>query len=133
MPAIVVLDNEYASVGVIHEKRIVRHQFKKFIQGKDLREALTTGVELMKKHRCTKWYSDDRKNGPLSTADSEWCKTVWFPTALKAGWKTWAIVLPEMVIGQMNMQRFVDEYQKQGVETRVFSNPQQAMSWLESV
>ena len=131
MPAIVALDNEYAWVGVIPEKRIVQHQIKQFIQGKDLRDALMTGVELMKKHRATRWLSDDRKNGPLSTADTEWCKTVWFPQALKAGWKRWAIVLPEMVIGQMNMQRFVEEYQKQGIEVQVFPTPQQAMAWLE--
>jgi len=133
MPTIVALDNEFATVSVITEKRIIHHEFKQFIHGERLREALTTGVELMKKHKATKWLSDDRKNGPLPKADGEWARTVWFPGAVKAGWKTWAVVLPEMVVGQMNMQDFIDQYQKQGIEARVFTSPQQAMAWLAGV
>jgi hypothetical protein len=130
MPTIVAVDNEFATVRVLTEKRIIHHEFKQFIHGSAFREALTAGAELMEKHRATRWLSDDRKNGALPTPDAQWARTVWYPRVLKAGWKRWAVVLPEMLVGQMNMKRFVDDYQKDGIEARLFSDPAAAMTWL---
>jgi hypothetical protein len=36
---------------------------------------------------------------------------VWQPKILKAGWKYWAIVLPEQALGQMRMSVMAMEYQ----------------------
>ncbi len=133
MPTIVGLENDSASVCVYTEKKMVHHVFKKYIYGDALRAALSTGAELMEKHKATKWLSDDRNNAALSKADSDWAAGVWFPRAKAAGWKTWAIVLPRMTIGKMNMQMFIDQYQQQGIQVRVFDDPAEAMTWLESV
>jgi hypothetical protein len=132
MPTIVALDNEFASVRIYTEKHLIHHQFKKYIYGDSFREALSTGAELLEKHRATKWLSDDRANAALSKEDTEWATSVWFPRVKKAGWKTWAVVLPKMVIGQMNMQAFVARYKKEGIDARVFESPEDAMKWLES-
>lgn len=132
MPTIVALDNEFATVRIHTEKRIVHHQFHKYIYGESFRNALTTGAELMEKHGATRWLSDDRNNAALPKDDAEWATTTWFPRVKKAGWKTWALVLPKMVIGQMNMKGFVDRYKNEGIEVRVFENPEAAMKWLES-
>ncbi len=130
MPTIVALDNEFATVRVVTEKRMIHHEFKQYIYGPRLREALTVGAELMEQHKAIRWLSDDRKNGPLPPADADWAKNVWFPRVVKAGWKKWAVVVPEMVLGQMNIQMFIDTYQKQGIEAKVFSNADEAMTWL---
>ena len=82
-------------------------------------------------YSATKWLSDDRKNGPLNTSDSDWARDDWFPRALAAGWKYWAVVLPELLIGQMNMQLFTTRYSKAGVTVRVFSDPDDALCWLK--
>ncbi len=133
MPAFVAIDNEFVTVQLHPEHGIVHHRFKKFIFGERFREALTLGVELMEKHGATKWLSDDRSNGALSAADSGWATAEWSAQALRAGWKAWAVVLPEAVIGQMNMRRFVQLHRRNGVEVRVFTDPEQAMEWLRSV
>ncbi len=133
MPVIVGLDNEYVSVSIDTDKRLVSHVFKKFIYGDAFREALSTGAALMEKHKATKWLSDDRNNAALPKPDMDWSMTQWFPRVKKAGWKHWALVLPKMVIGQMNMKAFVDTYGKQGLEVRVFDNPDEAKTWIESV
>lgn len=130
MPTIVAIENEFATVQLHTEHGIVHHRFKKFIFGERFREALTAGVELMEKHGATKWLSDDRSNGALSAADSEWSTTEWSDRALRAGWKSWAVVLPEVVVGQMNMRRFVQLHKSNGVEVRVFTDPDLAMAWL---
>jgi hypothetical protein len=133
MPTIVGLDNELATVRVHTEKHLIHHEFKKFIYGQPFRDALTAGAELMEKHQATKWLSDDRKNSAIPAADSEWARTVWYPRVVKAGWKHWAVVLPEMVVGQMNMRRFIDDYSRDGLTVRVFTDPDQAMEWLDGV
>ena len=133
MPTIVALDNEYCTVRVDTDKRTVSHTFKKYIYGESFREALSAGAELMEKYRATKWLSDDRNNSALPKPDQEWAATVWAPRVRKAGWKHWAVVLPKMVIGQMNVQGFVERSKKEGVDTRMFDDPGEAKAWLESV
>jgi hypothetical protein len=129
---ITVLDNEFVSMWYYPSSGILHHQFHKYLWGDTFREALNKGVDVFRQHHATKWLSDDRKNAALSRADTEWAIGDWFPRVLKAGWKYWAIVLPENVIGQMNMKLFIENYSKQGVTTRVFSDPDDAMKWLET-
>ena len=132
MATATILDNEYATLFFHQESKIVHHRVKKFIHGERLRELLTKGCETLKKNLGTKWLSDDTNNGPLSKDDEAWAKTSWFPSVVKAGWKSWALVLPAALIAQMNMKKFTDDYAKAGITVQVFSDPKQAMAWLES-
>ncbi len=132
MPKTTVLDNTYATVWYHPEKKIVHHQIHKFLFGPAFREVLTTGAELIEKHGAKKYLSDDRGNSVVSKEDGEWGNTVWAPRVLKAGWKYWAIVMPEKVIGQMNMKQFAQWYGERGVTVQVFDNPDAALKWLES-
>lgn len=132
MSSQIVLDNDYATLWYHPEKKIVHHMMKKFTGGKDLRELLDKGYDLLKTNGASSWLSDDRNNGALSAADEEWAKTNWFPRVLNAGWKYWAIVMPEKVIGQMNIKRFVSDYARAGISANLFSDPSEAMRWLES-
>src|SRR5882757_9151645 len=104
---ITVIDNEFVSMWFYIDKGILHHEFHKYLWGDTFREALNKGVEVFQHHHASKWLSDDRKNAALSQADTEWAIENWFPRVLKAGWKYWALVLPENVIGQMNMKRFI--------------------------
>ena len=54
----------------------------------------------------------------------------WFPQAVKAGWKYWALVVPKDMMARMNLKEFVDSYYKQGLRIAVFSEPEEAMKWL---
>ena len=62
----------------------------------------------------------------------EWGMSNWFPQTIQAGWKYWAIVQPEKVIAQLNMKKLVEDYAKAGIVAKFFSNPEEAMKWLES-
>jgi hypothetical protein len=117
---------------VLPGQKIVHHQFHKFLHGQAFREALNEGVKTLKQYGATKWLSDDRKNSALPKNDLEWAHTDWFPRTQAAGWKYWALVQPENVIGQLNMQREVKINTERGVITKVFSDPEEAMAWLES-
>jgi hypothetical protein len=132
MSKITVLDNEYITLWYYPEKKIIHHKFHKYIFGEVFREGLNTGWEVMKKYKAQKWLSDDRNNSALAQEDVVWSKTDWFPRVMQAGWKYWALVQPEKVIGQTNMDRIVKEYSEKGLTVKIFSDPDEAMKWLES-
>ena len=127
-----VLDNPDITVWYYPDKKIVHHQFHQFATGKNLQDGLNKGAETLEKNRANKWLSDDRKNTAIGKEDMEWTKTVWRPRVIEAGWKYWALVLPEKTVGQMAMKRIVQEYADTGVTVRIFSDPEEAMKWLEA-
>jgi hypothetical protein len=111
--------------------KIVHHQIRTFIHGEAFRELLEQGVNVLKSRRACKWLSDDRLNGPVTPADEEWSKKDWTPRALAAGWKFWAIVLPEKVLGQMNMRRWIESHSALGLTAQGFTDLEEARRWLE--
>ena len=131
MSEITIIDNEFVTLWYHPDTKIVHHQFHQFLHGDPFRETLNTGTELLKKYGAQKWLSDNRKNTALSKEDTDWGKTDWFPRTVEAGWKYWAIVQPEQVLGKMNMKRLAKTYSEQGVTTEFFSDPDEAMAWLE--
>ena len=130
---VAVIDSDAASLWYHPEKQIVHHQFHKFTYGRDFQELLLAGLELLKKNKASKWLSDDRDVPAFRPEDMEWAQTKWFPQSVAAGWKYWAIVQPAKVIGQMNIERLVKEFLAAGITARYFSDPDEAMRWLESL
>ncbi len=128
---VVVIDNDSVTMQYHVESGILEHRFHKHVWGATFREALDRGVRVLGERGGTKWLSDDRANAAVPQEDTDWALQDWFPRAQRAGWKYWAIVLPEHVIGQMNMKRFISTYSQKGVVARVFDNPVAAMIWLK--
>lgn len=128
-----VFDKEYASLYYYPEPKIVHHVFHKFIYGEDFRQVLEKGLEIFQQHGAKKWLSDDRKNSALPTVDLTWGLEVWAPQVFKAGWKYWAILMPDKVAGQMSMNRIMKNYIDQGLNMQVLSETDEALKWLESV
>ncbi|MFT3926413.1 MAG: hypothetical protein QM778_27965 [Myxococcales bacterium] len=127
------VENEHITVWIDPSNKLVHHQMHKPCYREVFRQALSIGVECMRREGATKWLSDDRLNGALPPEDEEWAKTVWFPATLKAGWKYWALVPPASVVGQMNMRRFTESYATLGITVRVFTDPRHAEDWLISL
>lgn len=126
-----VISTDTATLKVYPEKGIVHHEFHKFMFGDNFRNFMTKAAEVFTQNRCHKWLSDDRGNSALKPEDMNWATTVWEKKVLKAGWKSWAIVLPEKVIGQMSIKKIAEHYKSLGVNVNAFSDPNQAMTWLE--
>ena len=131
MPAITVIDNADISMWYYPETKILHHQIHRFFYGKPFRDALDKGVEVFRKYGAQKWLSDDREIPALSKEDLEWSHKDWFPRVLKSGWKYWAIVMPEKVVGQITIKRLAEDYSAKGVKTRAFSSIDEAKQWLE--
>ncbi len=125
-----VIDNEKVSLYYHPDTKIIHHEFHGFVFGPAFRDTLSAGVDLVKRNKATKWLSDDRMNSALTADDTEWGKSVWFPAVKAAGWKHWAVVMPEKAIGKLNMKDWIALYSSMGINARAFSNPDEAMAWL---
>ncbi len=130
-PPRLVLTNEFATLVYHSQHKIVHHTFHKPVESAFFREVLTQGVALMESRRASKWLSDDRGNGALHPDDGKWAMEVWSKRAMVAGWRWWAIVMPDAALGKANMRRFIREYADQGVVVNIFGNPDEALAWLK--
>ena len=129
-PRETILDNQYVNIWHYPTEGIIHHQFHRYIYGDPFREILMAGLAAFETNKCTKWLSDDRNFGAIFPEDKIWGDKVWRPRVLKAGWRYWAMVLPEKVTGKMNLQKMVDEYEQEGIITRVYNEPDEGMKWL---
>jgi hypothetical protein len=133
MNRIAILENEGMSLWYYPDTKIVHHQFHIPVSGKRFRETLMAGTEVLKKNNARKWLSDDRAyTEPLPPEDMEWGFQEWGPKNVLAGWRFWAIVLPPSFIGQMSLTKIEKTYSSIGVVAKVFTEPDEAMSWLEA-
>lgn len=126
-----ILDNEFATLVYHARYKIVHHTFHKPLLDSTFRDVLTKGVELFEKRGAVKWLSDDRGNSALHPDDGKWAMEVWSKRIVAAGWKYWAIVMPDAALGKANMRRFIREYADRGIEVRIFGSPEEALEWLK--
>jgi len=127
-----IMENDSAVLWYHPESKIVHHQIKKYVYGKELQELLLKGTELLKEKGAIKWLSDDRNSNAIRKADAEWGASVWFPLTVQYGWKYWAIVQPEKLIGQLDMKRRIEQYAEKGITAKMFSDLDEALEWLEA-
>lgn len=132
MSAITVHESEYATIWYHPESKIVHHKFHKFIYGEEFRKVLESGLQLFQEKGAAKWLSDDRLNSAIPREDGEWGIVNWSPRVMAAGWKYWAIVMPDKNIGKKNMELFMKTYIEQGLTIETFEDADEALKWLES-
>jgi hypothetical protein len=131
MPPVTVLETPSVTLWYHPDARIVHHEIRKFVTGKEFRDLLTAGSDQLKKNVARKWLSDDRGQWTLAKDDLTWSETTWAPQVARAGWKYWAIVRAEKVLAQVAMERLATKYSGLGVTARFFTDPREALTWLE--
>jgi hypothetical protein len=122
-----IIDNEYASLWYYPEKKIVHHKFHQFIHGEKFREVMMKGADLFEQKGCVKWLSDDRNNSALRKEDIDWGNQNWAPRVIGAGWKYWALMMPDKTVGKMNMRPLIEQYSQQGVQVEIFDDLDEAL------
>ena len=133
MPDRIVEDCEQFYLVYHEESQIIHHQWHQFIYGDNFRKCLMKGVELMEETGAAKWLSDDRNTGALAQEDFEWSTNIWRPRAFAAGWRYWALVLPEKITGQMSFRKILKTYYGDSpVNYSLFNDPDEGMKWLKA-
>jgi hypothetical protein len=133
MAPITLIENEYITVQYLPDKKVIFHVVHKPIPDQPLKEALNAGTEALKKYGACKWLSDDRKNGPLSKEVQEWGFNIWGPGTVEAGWKYWADIVPKELAAAGTLAPVIEAYYTLGLRMMVFSDPEKATEWLDSM
>lgn len=133
-----IIENEFITLWFHPDSGIVQHWINPAGSQSDSRyrqahrSALEKGIELFKDRGANKWLSDDRNFKEQSLEDVEWGQKYWAPKAVVAGWRYWAIVMPDDVVSKMSLNHLVARFAESGVFVKVFPNTEDALAWLES-
>jgi hypothetical protein len=127
-----ILENEYVSLWFYPEDKIVHHQLHKFIFGDHYKDFFTKGADVFEENGCVKWLSDDTHSSALRQEDIDWGMVNWVPRMIKAGWKYWALVMPNKAVAKMNHRELIEHFKEQGVTVEIVSNTQEGLAWLRS-
>src|SRR5271166_4845497 len=116
MSAITVLSNDYFDLLYHEESKIIHHIFKPPMGSDQIQEVLSAGTDLLEKNRATKWLSDNRQLAvAFSDEAAQWVNEVWLPRTVRAGWKYWAMVVPEAIIGRADHVKYVESFYDTGI------------------
>ncbi len=130
MEKISIIDTNAMALFCYPSLKIIHHAIYKFIYGEDFRNLLTKGVDTFLQYHCTKWLSDDYRSTALKQEDIEWGKQHWGERLLATKWKYWAIVLPENVLGKLNMRHIIEHYTGKGIKVETFPSAEAGLNWL---
>lgn len=133
MPNITIYNSPYITVEYWPDKALIYHTIHQPMshQLEIFKEALNAGTEAMQKYQVHKWLSDDRKNDKLSQEGNEWSFSDWQPRTLKAGWKYWAMIVPEDLAAAGTLTPVIDILFGLGLRMNVFTNMDKAVAWLD--
>jgi hypothetical protein len=132
MPTATILDDEYMSLWYHPETGIVHHRIHKYLVQGGFRKLLTASAEVLEANRATKYLSDDRTNVVVDPEDVKWADDNWYPRAIKAGLRHWALVLPSTMVGSLQARTILESRRKQGLDVEGFDSIETAMAWLQT-
>lgn len=132
MSTATVLSNQYYDLLFHQDTKIVHHIYKPAMSSDQLIELLSAGTDLMEEYGATKWVSDNRLLVNTFSDDvAQWVNDVWLPRTVKAGWKYWAMVVPNSVIGRADHVKYVESFHDTGIWVTVHTDVEPAMKWIE--
>lgn len=128
-----IYESDHITVSYHPELKIIHSVLYTSAPGADLRAALNAGTNILRRYGVTKWLSDERGNDGLPAEEVQYQIADWVPRTVRAGWKYWAIVIPQSLEAQADVMSIVQASYDLGVRSRVFTSPQEALEWLSSL
>ncbi len=128
-----ILDNEFVTLVYEDENALLFDVYKANIAFETIQASLNAGLQKMNETHANRWLTDTRAIGGFSEAGAQWVLTDWAPRALEAGWKYWALVVPEAMEGRVAMVQFVNAFAQVGIRVRVFIDINKARQWVVNI
>lgn len=130
----VILSNDHFDLYYHDSEKIIHHVFKEKLDSESFPRVLNAGTKVLRENRATKWLSDNRRQvNVLTDEDNAWANNVWLPKTMRAGWKYWAIVVPDSMLNRADLVRYVDSFHGKGIIVKVFSDDKVAFTWLKKI
>lgn len=99
----------------------------------DPSRAVNAGSDALARCGAAKWLSDDRLNGLLPKEELEWGFEDWNLRTINAGWKYWALVVPQAIADAGAMIPMINYLYEYGLRLMVFADLGAAFNWLDQV
>lgn len=126
-----ILNEDYVKIDFDNETEILSLTWLLNPTSEEIRSGLNTGSDFVKENGVKKWIGDTNLLGVIAEEDMEWINNEWFPSLLAAGIKKMAVILPDNVFGQMNVEDIMGTVDTStGFESRYFDNVEEATSWI---
>ncbi len=130
----ILLDNDAVTLVYYPEFGIVHHTFHRGVTNEDIQEVLKAGLQAFIENGCHKWLSDDRGNSNgVSEEQFAWGEINWIQPMIRAGWKYWALVVPDEVSAREDMIPVIEAYYERGIRVMVFTDVPRALNWLKGL
>lgn len=135
MPNVTIYNSEYITVEYWPDHKLIYHTVHQPMSGQlsMFKEALNAGTAALQKYKVHKWLSDDRKNDALTPEGNEWSFSDWQPRTLKAGWKYWALVVPQNLAAAGTLTPVIETLYALGLRMMVFTTVEDAVAWLDKM
>ncbi len=128
----IYLDKPYLTIHWDENVKCPILEWKTFARSSEFRDALETGLKLVKEKRARRWLADMRNMGTVSVADQTWSNEDWFPRALAAGINRMALVVPKSTLAKMSVDTIMSKVEGANLETAYFDNIEEAKQWLRT-
>jgi hypothetical protein len=120
------------SVWLYPGRKVVHHQIHQPLSTPQLRSLLNSAAQCLIDHRATKWLADDRKLGEFDATLLPWIEQDMLPRTMSAGWRHWALILPQLPGAARIMRDMAATLAISGLTVFVFSDLDAANAWLDS-
>lgn len=126
----ILLDQPYALVEGIEEKKLVKITWKGKCTSDQYREIFLMMLEKQPKLKLTRYLSDIRNQSVISPEDRKWFENVALPRAVEQGLKAAAVVFSGNVFKKYYLNVILASTNKFKLPFKVFLDENEADAWL---
>ncbi|QLH83153.1 hypothetical protein [Halosimplex pelagicum] len=101
-----------------------------YVSGQTFRDACEALLDAIKRKNASKALTDTRSVNAHDAEDQEWLRNDWMPRALDVGLEYSAIVHPDSVIAEMDVESMMDGADPSGAAPFLTSDVAEARQWL---
>lgn len=131
---IALMTNSNFSITFNAAAQCVEFTWNNFVKGAAFHEGCDAMITALKKHRTSKLICDSRRYTVVDPEDQLWSIQDWLPRAIGAGLNTFAVVMPESVVGKLSVQNVINDKKhtpKELTLTReMFNTIEDARTWV---
>jgi len=119
-----------ASVRWDEDAQVVLVEWDGWANSEEFAALLDAEIRALKEHRGSRILADCRRQKVLNPKDQDRANREWLPRALKAGLKSFAVVVPASVVADMNLRDSLEKASSAAVKVEYFATVEEAMRWL---
>ena len=126
-------DKRHCKIQHIHEINAVQIEWTGFSIAKDFQEACNFALDLLIQNKSSKLLVDNRNSKVVSQENQEWLANEWYEKAYKNGYRATAVIVSDNILNKMSIKNIEEKKNELGLQSKHFSDIDEAKNWLKTV